>query len=336
MSKLFKLIQHNKKTLKDIIKKKESMLKTYNISTEYIIPNENIIDWNSEYTIKKNNIKCVKRETNELFYNDGILKQIYDINGNHDWILGYLFFSKYYTLFNNTINCLHIGFGKGDFILGINYFYKHINNVYKNTTINWHGFEKQNNRFSIHNKNNVINGIGCNNIFLNNNISHIKTVVGIHYNKLDFISCLIKPDHKKNNILLLIAVLLPTLNINGVMLLKIIPPKYWESDFLQYIILFCILFKTVEIVKYPIYKNKNIKYRYYLMCYKKKTIAYENNISKLLSYISSDGCDFMLSHTILNSKEILEWKLNFFKYNYNDGDPYDELIKIINSIKVQS
>lgn len=342
--KLIQLIQKFKEKRKgESIIDIEYIIHGIDISLDITIPNSTLFQWNtaSEFVMHspKGNYKF---KTKELFYSPGILENLHNIEKcDYNWLLGYIIFSQYYHLFGTNIKCFHVGFGNGGIISGMQYYFSNIkNNAIKDTQIEWIGIDKKQNKFTECNSKNIIHGFSCDDVLLHNTISHIKVIINNNFNKVNLITNDILPNFKKNKILISIAVLtLSILQPNGVLLTRILSPEYWNDDFINYIILFCMIFKSTEIIRYPVCKKQNVRYRYYLLCHDKKHILHESKIyRKLLMLLKDDNTKkLILSQDITDSFEINEWKtklMELHKVIINSSDnPQDDLIDIINKLK---
>lgn len=273
-----------------------------------------------------------------MFYSPGILSNLYSIhNCDYNWLLGYIVFKQYNHLFNDKIDCFHVGFGNGGFILGMQYFFS--NGAMNNTQIDWLGVDEKITKFAFNNSDNVVHGVICDNIMIHDTLCNIKVIINNKFNKVNLITNNILPILNKKKILISIAILvLSTLHPNGVLLTRILDPTYWYPDFIQYLLLFGMIFKNMEIFRYPVCKNKCVQYRYYLLCYYKKSVLYESKIyRKLLMLLENiDTEKLLFKQNIINTHEIDEWKKTVSDaqkyYIHNFDNPQSDLMDIVNKL----
>jgi hypothetical protein len=225
------------------------------------------------------------------------------------------------------------------------YFFTHSgsdDSIYESSyEISWLGMDiHPNNKFGLQCHENIIHGFTCDNILLHSNLNHAKVIIENTFNKVNLLTNNIFPKLKKNKVLVSIAILsLTVLQSNGVLLTRILNPEYWDSSFLHYILLFGMIFENVEIFRYPICKNKHVKYRYYLICHGKKHILYNSLVyRKLVMLLKKDETEkLVFLQNITDTTLINEWKekiLELQKIYINSSDnPQDDLNDIINKIK---
>lgn len=332
---------------KECLLEKESVLNNINVSINMVLPNSLLFKCNTPFNID-NSIDFTKIKsnhkfkTNELYYNDGILGNLYNVNNcDYNWVFSYVIFNQYHHLFNNCINCFHIGFGNGGFISGMEYFFtnsKSLNDdIYESTyEINWSGVDIKHNNFSAKYQENIIHGFKCDNLILYSNLNHAKTIIENNMSKINLLTNNVTPNLKKNKILISTAILaLTVLSNTGLLLTRILNPEYWSGDFINYILLFGMIFKNMEICRYPICKKSYIKYRYYLICYKKKHILHNSNVyRKLLLLLRNDETEKLIFiDDVINTNEVKEWKSKILllqqTYINSSDNPQDELNKIL-------
>lgn len=344
--RLYQLIQRFKKYQDNSINK-EQILNTVDISINTIIPNSLLFNFDdTENTIYKNIKSNHKLKSKELFYSDGMLGNLYNLkNCDYNWLLSYLFFKQYHHLFNDSIKCFHIGFGKGGFIMGMQYFFTHsinIDSIYESSyEIKWLGIDiHPDDKFVLNHQEMIIHGVECDNMLLYNNLNHTKVIIENTFNRVNLLTNFVFPKFKKNKILISIALLsLTVLHSNGVLITRILNPEYWSGSFLHYILLFGMIFENTEICRYPICKKKHVKYRYYLICHGKKNVLHNSVIyRKLVMLLKKDETKKLLFlQNITNTDIINEWKQKILElqqtYINSPDNPQDDLNDIINKIK---
>jgi hypothetical protein len=318
----------------------KNILNTSNLSLDIVIPNKNVFQMKSEYS---NTIRVIKSnhkvKTNELFYGNGLLNNLYNLtNCDYNWLLSYIVCDHNKSKFNDDIKTFHIGFGNGGIVLGMKYYLANCLNKSFNDNIDWLGINKSITEFALDNSENVIYDMDIGNVLLSD-IYYIKNSIENQFDKVDYITNNIKPTIKKNKILINIAVLsVSVLQADGIVLTRIINPEYWGDYFLHYILLFSLLFNSIEIFRFPIYKKKHVRYRYYLLCKNKKRILYESMIYRKLLFLSTntDIQQLIFLPDIFNIMEINEWKEKLLTtqsaFINNVENPQDALINIINKI----
>lgn len=335
---------------KECLLEKESVLNSIDVSINMVLPNSLLFEYDTlsnidtfvDFTKLKSSHKS---KTNESYYNNGILGNLYKIhNCDYNWVLSYMIFNHYYHLFNNCINCFHIGFGNGGFISGMEYFFansKSINNVTYGSKyeINWLGTDIKRTKFSAKHRENIIHGFKCDDLILYSNINHAKIIIENNMSKINLLTNNVIPNSKKNKILISTAILaLTVLSNDGLLLTRILNPEYWSSDFLNYILLFGMIFKNAEICRYPICKKSHIKYRYYLVCYKKKHTLHNSNIyRKMILLLRNNETERLIFlPDIVDNDEVKEWKNKIAllqqAYINSSDNPQDELNEILKSL----
>jgi hypothetical protein len=327
----------------------------------------------------KNYIKSTyKTSTNEKFYKNGFIENTFFNNKDdeknsiqkfskkicyYNWLLSFNIFLHYTNnkkldfIKNNNIRLLNMGNGKGDFITGM-YYYYYTSNISKkipklsNFNINWAGID-------INNKSSNSNYCKFSDLLKkyinpecydiihfesNDDILEYKNFIDLK-NTIDNVNIIynnIKPlaDGKKNKIMLSVAILsIYTLDNNGIMITKILEPEYWDGSYIDYIILFSLIFTKTDIFRFPIYKKNKIYYRYYLIGCCKKNLIYNTIMGRKLMFLlyKNDIINPRLLSSIVECAEIdeLKNKLNNIKNNYLSDieSPKVELHNNINSLK---
>lgn len=339
-------------------------------SHEIILKNINSIK--SNYKTKTNE-KFYKNGVieNTFFNNKNDTKLIHKFSKKicySNWLLSFNIFLHYTSnkkldfIKTNKIRLLNIGNGRGDFITGM-YYYFNTSNISKkipklqNFNINWACIDVNNNpensqyfKFSNllnHHINpecyDIIHGESNDDILEYKNLLYLKNIIDNRFDNINIIYNNIKPhsDGKKNKIMLSIAILsLYTLNNNGLMITKILEPEYWDGSYIDYIILFSLIFNKTDIFRFPIYKKNKIYYQYYLIGCRKKNLIHNTIIGRKLMFLYNKNniINPKLLSSISECVEIdeLKQKLNNIKSIYlsdNIETPQMELHKNINNLK---
>jgi hypothetical protein len=293
----------------------------------------------------------------------------------YNWLLSFNIFLHYTSLSQfqaNTLDfiktkevrLLNIGNGDGGFISGMYYYF--INSVRAKTTkgknhlqqydLKWIGFDINNNSTNSSFNNlikkintsidpescDIIHGFTSDDILEYKNLMYIKTTVENKFGDVNFLYNNIKPRmlYKKNKIMLSILVLsLYVLNVNGLMVTKILEPEYWDDCFIDYLILVSLIFNKAEIFRFPVNKNKKTYYRYYLVGCGKKNLVYNSILGrKLMFVLNNDSIEHpKLISDIVECEEIHKWKqtIKSIQTSYiNDStDPNIIIQKNINQLR---
>jgi hypothetical protein len=313
----------------------KNSINTVDISIPIIIPNSLLFKSITETNIKTQKQKKQIHKTNELYYGNGILGNLFGLNDcDYNWVLSFVIIKQYGYLFTNTVKGFHIGFGNGCIITGLKYFLQSMHEF------DWIGIDKNTeNQFVLSHQENIVNGFVCNDLLLDCNLKHAQLIINNKFNNVNLITNNITPTHKKNKIMISLAILsIKILSPDGFLLSRITSPEYWDKYMLHYLLLFGMIFKNTEIIRYPICKNKRVKYRYYIMCYNKKQILHSSVIHRRLTNIlknnSANHLEFL--QNIMDTDEIKEWqkKIVELQYFYNNSidSPQVELNNIISDI----
>jgi hypothetical protein len=345
LQQLIKKFKHDRQ--QEYLLEKESVLHNIDVSINTALPNSLLFECDTlsnintfvDFAKLKSSHKI---KTNELYYNNGILGNLYNINNcDYNWVLSYVIFNQYHHLFNNSINCFHIGFGNGGFISGMEYFFtnsKSLNDdIYESIyEINWLGTDIKHNKFSAKYRENIIHGFKCDDLILYNNLNHVKIIIENNMIKINLLTNNVIPNLKNNKILISTAILaLTVLSNNGLLLTRIVNPEYWSGDFINYILLFGMIFKNMEICRYPICKKSHIKYRYYLICHKKKHILHNSNIHRRLILLlkNNDTEKLIFLSDVIDNDEVNAWKSKILllqqTYINSSDNPRDDLNEIL-------
>lgn len=328
------------------------ILNSIDISLEVHLPNSLLfVECNKEKPkekSKKGKKKKNRIKSNELFYGDGILGNLYNLKKcDYNWFFGYLFFRQYNNLFKdfnftaeNNIKCFHVGLGNGGFIIGMEYYFNELSKKKEGCDIQWLGIEKHlDNSFILEHKKNII--FLC--ITIYNNLNYVKNIIEDELNKIHLLTNHVVPKFKKNKILISMAILSITiLHSNGVLLTRILNLEDWDDDFLHYILLFGMIFENIQICRYPVCKKKYIRYRYYLICHGQKPILHVSNVYRKLVMLlkNNEIKNLLFLPNIIANDKIQKWKDNILTlpfplsntYSYKDN-PEEELNSLISLFK---
>jgi len=359
-TKVHQIIQKFKNNLKvEHLYLDEKILTHINMSTKYVIPNsllfkptenDNTIDSNAIDNEKEtsNEAKFSGYEkTNEVFYGDGILGNLYGLHHvSYNWLLGICMFKNIMPFFNENITSFCMGVGKCHFIKGAMHYMNYINYyVKKKYNMEWMGMDKRIGPVIVKKyPNNLISGFNSNDMMFLNNIQHSKTCIENKFGKVNLLCNFILPRHGKEKILLGVAILsVSVLHNGGCLITRLEHPRKWNETMINYILLFSMLFNNVEICKYPVQIDKFMKYRYYLVCHKKKETIYSHQIYRRLMslhketavLLSSNYGDIIFTDPIVQELKELSNKLCEFKVSYNSqpNSIYDSLMNIIIQLK---
>ena len=142
--------------------------------------------------------------------------------------------------------------------------------------------------------------------------------------------------NNKSKIMVSLAYLtLSTLSKSGLMITKILEPEYWDTCFINYILLFALIFNKTEIFRFPICKGKKGKkgkttFKYYLVGSFRKTFLYNTLLCKKIIYILNT--EQTISFPDL---DIAEWKkkIHDIQSNYYIAEnPNDAIYGIIKDL----
>lgn len=323
----------------------EQLLNKMDLCTDISIPNtllfdEGLYDNNIFHSIQEKDHSSSNTEnkirTNELFYGNGIIGNIYNIiDCDYTWLLGYFFIKQYNKFFNKNINCFIIGDKNNSFVNGVRY--------YSSIPINFK-YNIDSLRMSLNNCDNepytdIINGFKDNDLTKYSNLNHCKYMIEKKFGKIDLLFNKIIPNEENNKILVSIAILSVTvLKKNGVLLTSILDPTFWNGVFLHYILLFVMIFDSVQIFRYPVCKKKYIKYRYYLVCHSRKRILHNSMFySRLNTLLKSDSKRLLFLQNVIDDdcvKICIDNILEARRYFINNVDnPEYELNKLISNLQ---
>jgi len=245
--------------------------------------------------------------TDENYYNNGLLRHLYNIkNCDHNWLLGKFIISELDIILDK---CFYIGFGKGGFIKGIN---KSVDNFENHK---WAGIDERN---KLDDFNNLIDRYNYDDICNYNNIKNIIRIIKNRFNKINLIFNNVLPKGTKRNIILSLIILSKTLAEDGIIVTRISNNSY--SD----IILLMNIFKYNKIIKYPVCKNKKIKFRYYLICQNKKKCLYNDAIVRKIA-----KCLDINKKIQITTDDIKYKIMHFFEKKDNPKTILDNLIQYL-------
>lgn len=329
--------------IKTYKKKYEDNTKTYivntvDISLTIIVPNTLLFNHHIDNNLKSLNKKKQISKTTESYYGNGILGNLFNVyNCDYNWVLSFVIVNQYKKLFTNHVKGFHIGFGGGGIISGLNHFLPNVSGI---SDYQWLGIDKNTeNDFALQNQEHSINGFVCNNLLLDSNLKQVQLIINNKFNTINLLTNNVNPSKKNNKILISLAILaIRTLSIDGLMISRITEPDYWCQYMYHYLLLFGMLFQNTEIIRYPICKNRKIKYRYYLVCYNKKQILHNSIIFRKLINILKNNTITRLEflNDIISMDEIRNWyvKINEIKDFYTNSldIPQLELNNIISNI----
>lgn len=352
--KLQQMIQKFKNNLRtEYLYSDENILKYIDINTEYNIPNnlifkymenDNSIDIN-EMDDKKDIYKETKfseyEKTNEIFYGDGILGNVYELQyATYNWVLGICMFKNILPIFNENITSFCMGVGECGFVTGVLHYINYINyNVKKKYNMEWLGMDKKIETNIVKKYNdNLISGFNSNDLLNINNIQHSKTIIENKFGKINLLCNFILPRCGKEKILLGVAILsVSVLHNGGCLITRLEHPRKWNETMINYIMLFSMLFKNVKICKYPVQMDKIMKYRYYLVCNNKKETIYNQHIYRRLVslYKETSNRGIVFTDIIIQEIKGLSDKLHEFKISYDiqKCSIYNDLMNIIIQLK---
>jgi hypothetical protein len=337
---LQKLIKKYKKN--NMIELK-NMLYSIDLCTNVSIPNSLLFKYESSTCFFKEKTQT-KIKTNELYYGNGIIGNMYDIKEcDYNWLLGYFFNKQFNYLLKKNTKCFFMGFNNYSFINGMKYFSTISNkSIYETINIDWVGMDLNSQLFKNKKTEEIIDGFKSNDLSVYSNLTQCKYIIENKFNKINLIINNIKPNINNNKTLISASILtLSILKKDGMLLTKILSPENWDGDFLHYILLFAMLFNSVKIFRYPICKNKYIFYKYYLICNNTKSISHNSIIyRKLIMLLKNYEINKLLFlQNILDADDIKDCKKNILEIrnlflnnqseNYNN--PEFDLNEIINN-----
>ena len=87
--------------------------------------------------------------------------------------------------------------------------------------------------------------------------------------------------------------------------------------YIDYILIFCLLFKNINLFKIPVSKNNIITYRYYIICNKKNKFGLSDWFSKKILSIIDLNEELSIDQSIISDEIILIKAkiLTFYKQN---------------------
>jgi hypothetical protein len=241
-----------------------------------------------------------------LYYKNGIISKMYNVGDvSYDYIFGYIVFKQYCKLFTHNIYFLFSGINNYDIVNGISKYMIESTNKYN---IKYKFITDSNNSIDKHD---LLKGIVNNDLGNTNNVTYWKSKL---YNKgINCIFNAINPSNSKNILLSIMYYALdPMFYKSGILFTRIFDTNELAQEYIDYILLFCIVFKNVNIFKIPNSKNDIISYRYYLVCHKKNKLSSEYNWlnKKLLSIIDFNEKLVLVDSVSLTAKTEIISKLS--------------------------
>lgn len=300
------------------------------ISLSEELPNNLLFNLNED-NYPKQILKYNRIVTNEKFYKNGILGNVYDLHqSSYNWLFGLCIFKQYYHIFGNNIKCFYMGFDKNDFHKGAKYFLDKINDV----KIEWLGMDINQSE----NQEQIIHGFVSDDLLNANNIIHTKTIVDNKFGKINLLVNFISPKKKQRKILLSAAILtISNLSHNGIFITRILSPENWDDCFIDYILLFSMIFKDTEICRYPIQRKNYVEYRYYLICFGRNKILYNSLIYRRLVMLLKNKKHLRFLPMINEMPEVKLWKEKILelqkKYISSTDNPQLDTNEIINKLQ---
>jgi hypothetical protein len=313
----------------------------------HIFNNPTAVEYDSIYETKDES----ELKTNECFYSDGILGNVYNIRDcDKYWLLAFCTSAHFRGTFTDEIKCFVMGYNSPTIINGLHH-YCYNSNFGKDDhlELQWMGmgFNAHKVLISKENQINILHGITQDDLCDRDNLLHVKRLVE---NKMGTINVLynnISPrsDHR---ILLSASALILTSMPSGIFISKISNPKYWNDNFINYLLLFALLFNQTNICRFPVSTKKNkysiLSFQYFLICHDRKVILHKiTAYRKILTYmkkceiLNSDILNF--ADGIVDTPDIEQWKMHVIeiKNKYIQVDQQDNpqinLCKIFDTIK---
>jgi hypothetical protein len=333
----------------------EHILYSIDLCTNVSIPNSLLFNYDSS-TISKCSSSSfffektleqktqTKIKTNELYYGNGIIGNMYDIKEcDYNWLLGYFFNKQFNCLLKKNTKCFFMGFNNYSFINGMKYFSTISNkSIYETINIDWVGMDLNSQLFENKITEEMIDGFKSNDLSVYSNLNQCKYIIENKFNKINLIINNIKPNIDNNKTLISASILaLSILKKDGMLLTKILSPENWDGNFLHYILLFAMLFNSVKIFRYPICKKKYIFYKYYLVCNNTKSIAHNSILYRKLIMLLKDYeiNKLVFLQNILDADDVKDCKKNILEIrdlflnnqNENYSNPEFDLNEIINN-----
>jgi hypothetical protein len=289
-------------------------------------------------------------KTNECFYSDGILGNLYNIKDcDKYWLLSFCISAHFRNAFTDEIKCFVMGYNSPTIINGLHH-YCYNSNFGKddNLELQWMGMGFN---ASKENQVNILHGFAQDDLCDRNNLLHIKRLIENKMGNINVLYNNISPE-SDYRILLSASALVLTSMSSGIFISKIPNPKYWNDNFINYLLLFALLFNKTNICRFPVStKNKKIKnkhsilsFQYFLICHDKKMILHKiTAYRKILTYmkkceiLNSDILNF--ADSVVDIPDIDQWKMSIteIKNKYirldQKDNPQINLCKILDTIK---
>jgi hypothetical protein len=308
-----------------------------------------IVEYDTIYESKKKSDLI----TNECFYSDGILGNIYNI---HDcdkyWLLSFCTAVHFRDNFSDNIKCFVMGYKTPTIINGL-YHYCNNSKFGKNNqlSLQWMGmgFDAYKVPVSKEYKNNILRGFTQDDLCNHDNLSHIKRSIENKMGNINMLYNNISPE-SDHRILLSASVLVMTSMPFGIFISKIPEPNNWNDNFINYLLLFALLFNNTDICRFPV-STKNTKntqsvlsFQYFLICHDRKKILHKiTAYRKILTYMKK--CEILNSDILNFTDDIIgepgvdQWRTNVMnikqKYIQADqcGNPQVNICEILDTIK---
>jgi hypothetical protein len=276
--------------------------------------------------------------TNECFYSDGILGNVYNIQDcDKYWLLSFCISAHFQDKFTDDIKCFVMGYNSSTFINGLNHY---CNNT--RLELHWLGMGFNTKHNNNNNNNNILRGFSQDNLCDRDNLTHIKHTIENKMGNINMIYNNISPE-PNYRILLSSAVLVLTSMPSGIFISKIPEVNNWNDNFINYLLLFALLFNNTEICRFPVStsnKSNILSFQYFLICHDRKKILHKiTAYRKILTYMKK--CEKENSDILNFSDEItaIDWKTNVMniKQKYIQADLQDnpqlKLCEILDKIK---
>jgi hypothetical protein len=311
-----------------------------------------IIEYDSELKTNDSELK-----TNESFYSDGILGNIYNIhNCDKYWLLAFCTSAHFRGTFTDKIKCFVMGYNSPTIINGLHHYcYNSDFSKEDHLELQWMGMGYNSHKVLIskEDQNNILRGFTQDDLCDRDNLSHIKRIVENKMGNINILYNNISPE-SNYKILLSASTLVLTSMPSGIFISKLSNPKYWNDNFINYLLLFALLFNKTDICRFPVSTKKNKKtkndnysilsFQYFLICHDRKKILHKiTAYRKILTYMKK--CELMNSDilnfadSIVNTPDIEQWKMHVIeiknKYIQLDqqDNPQVNLCKILDTIK---
>jgi hypothetical protein len=313
-----------------------------------VLEYDSIYETEEPTELKTNELKTNELKTNECFYSDGILGNIYNIqNCDKYWLLSFCIAVQFRKSFTNEIRCFVMGYNSNMFIDGLHHYcsYSKFGKVVQ-TGLKWMGMgfdaHKFEQKFEI-NQGYILHGFVQDDICSRDNLAHVKHQVEIKLGNINMLYNNVMPIDCR--ILLSAASLIMTSMPTGIFISKIPDPVKWNANFINYLLLFSLLFNQTTVCRFPVStknKDKNngyslLSFQYFLVCHDRKRILHKTTAyRKILTYMkkceNNDSLNFVES--ISENPDVEQWKIHVksIKEQYIQADQQDNPQLHINEI----